>query len=127
MHKKQNKLVETIISAIQDKKGQNIVVADFQNIQDFSCSHFIICQGNSRIQVEAIARNVGEYTYEHTKEKPIAVSGEENALWIAIDYGDVMVHIFEPHTRTFYDLEHLWADAKITEIPDLDTPSQQTI
>ncbi len=125
MRKKKNKLVDTIVDAIQDKKGQNIVVADFQDIPDFICTHFIICQGNSRPQVEAIARNVGEYTYAHAGEKPIAVSGENNALWIAIDYGDIMVHIFEPQTRGFYDLEHLWEDARLTEIPDPDSISNQ--
>lgn len=119
MQRKENKLVKTIVEAIQDKKGQNVVVVDFKKITDFICSYFVICQGNSRPQVDAIARNIGEYTFEKTGEKPFAVSGESNALWIAIDYGDIMVHVFEPETRKFYDLEHLWEDATLTTIPDI--------
>jgi ribosome-associated protein len=54
------------------------------------------------------------------QEKPTAVVGLENAQWVAMDYTDVMVHIFLPDVREYYDLEHLWEDAEVTQIPDLD-------
>ncbi|MBP3774418.1 MAG: ribosome silencing factor [Bacteroidaceae bacterium] len=119
MTKNENPLVDTIVNAIQDKKGTGIVVADMSHIADAVCRYFIICQGNSGNQVEAIARGVGDGAREKLGEKPMAVCGEQNAVWIALDYGDVMVHVFQPETRQFYDLEHLWADAALTSIPDL--------
>ena len=120
MNQGEKKLVATLVEAIQDKKGKEIVVADFKNIKNVVCNYFVICQANTRNQIEAIARNIGEFTLKETNEKPFAVTGEENAIWIAIDYGNVMVHIFQPAARAFYDLEHLWADAELTRIPDID-------
>ena len=84
------------------------------------CSSFVVCQGNSPTQVEAIAESVGDVLREQLKEKPTHVVGLENAQWVAMDYGDVLVHIFLPDVRAYYDLEHLWEDAQLTHIPDLD-------
>ncbi len=114
------KLLETIIEGIQDKKGHRIVIADFSNIKDTVCKYFVICQANSPTQVEAIAGSVSDTMREKLREKAFGVSGLENAYWIAMDYGDIMVHVLQPEAREFYDLEHLWADAKLTELPDLD-------
>jgi len=114
------KLLETIIEGIQDKKGHKIVVADFSNIKEAVCKYFVICQANSPTQVEAIAGSVSDTMRTKLKEKAYGVSGLENAYWIAMDYGDVMAHVMQPEARNFYDLEHLWADAKLTELPDLD-------
>lgn len=118
--KKKNILVEKIIEGIQEKKGKGIVVADLRDTDNTICSYFIICQGNSPTQVASIADSVKDYLREELSEKPIAVSGTENAEWIAMDYCDALVHIFLPQTREFYNLENLWADAKLTYIPDLD-------
>jgi ribosome-associated protein len=113
-------LVETIIKGIQEKKGQHIVVADLQNIEGTITNYFVICQGNSPSQVEAITESIGDMAREQLGEKPSQVAGLENAQWVAMDYADVMVHIFLPDVRAYYDLEHLWDDAKLTEIEDLD-------
>lgn len=113
-------LVQTITEAIQEKKGSTIVVADLQKIEGTICKYFIICQGNSPTQVEAITESVGDMVREKLKEKPAHVVGLENAQWVAMDYTDVLVHIFLPDVRAYYDLEHLWEDAKISRIPDLD-------
>ncbi|WP_024994333.1 ribosome silencing factor [Phocaeicola paurosaccharolyticus] len=118
--KKKNILVEKIIEGIQEKKGKGIVVADLRDTDNTICSYFIICQGNSPTQVASIADSVKDYVREQIAEKPIAVSGIENSEWIAMDYCEAIVHIFLPYTREFYNLEHLWADAKLTNIPDLD-------
>ena len=115
-----NSVVKAIVAAIQDKKGTDIVIADFRKLEDTVCKYFIICQGNTRPQVEAIAHHVRELTLEVTGEKPYAIAGEQVAQWIAMDYGDILVHIFQPQARAFYDLEHLWADACIERIPDID-------
>ena len=115
-----SQLVETIIKGIQEKKGQRIVVADLQGIEGAITNYFVVCQGNSPAQVEAITESVGDMAREQLGEKPAQVVGLENAQWVAMDYGDAMVHVFLPDERQYYDLEHLWDDAKLEEIPDLD-------
>ena len=112
-------LVETIKKGIQEKKGQNIVVADLSDIDGAIARYFIICQGNSPAQVEAITESIGDFARKELGEKPAQVAGLENAQWVAMDYGDVLVHVFLPDVRDFYDLEHLWDDAELTHVPDL--------
>lgn len=114
------RLVETITKGIQDKKGHDIVIADLSDIDGTICHYFVICQGNSPQQVDAIAQSVGDFVRENEGEKPLSVIGMGNAQWVAMDYADVLVHIFLPETRRFYDLEHLWEDAKLTEIANID-------
>ena len=63
---------------------------------------------------------VEEFTGRDCNEKPTAIAGRQNAFWIAMDYGNVMVHILLPDMREFYDIEHLWDDAKLTEVADID-------
>ena len=113
-------LIEAITEGIQDKKGKRIVIADLTEIDDTICNYFIICQGNSPSQVTAIVESIHERARVEAHLKPYAVDGLRNANWVAMDYGEVLVHIFLPEARQFYDLELLWADAKLNEIPDLD-------
>ena len=113
-------LVDTITKGIQEKKGQRIVVANLQGIEGAISNYFVICQGNSPSQVEAITESVSDMAREQLGEKPSTVVGLENAQWVAMDYGDVLVHIFLPDVREYYDLEHLWEDARLTRVPDLD-------
>ena len=113
-------LVDKIVEAIQDKKGSRIVVADLDGIDGAICRYFVVCQGNSPMQVEAITDSVADKAREDLGEKPTHVVGLENAVWVALDYVDVMVHIFVPEMREYYSIETLWEDAKITEIPDLE-------
>jgi len=115
-----SQLVQTITKGIQEKKGSNIVVADLKDIDGAICSYFVICQGNSPTQVEAITESIGDFAHKELGEKPTKVVGLENAQWVAMDYGDVLVHVFLPDIRDYYDLEHLWDDAALTRIPDLD-------
>ena len=96
------------------------MVADLQGIEGAISNYFVICQGNSPSQVEAITESVSDMAREELGEKPTTVVGLENAQWVAMDYTDVLVHIFLPDVREYYDLEHLWDDAQLTQIPDLD-------
>ena len=105
------KLIETITEAIQDKKGRRIMIADLRELDGTICNYFVICEGSSPMQVEAIAGSVGDFARERCGEKPVNVTGLQNAQWVAMDYVDV---------RAFYDLETLWQDAKWQEIPDID-------
>ena len=96
------------------------MVADLDGIEGTICRYFVVCQGNTPTQVEAIAESVGDVVRQELHEKPTRVVGLERALWVAMDYGDVLVHVFVPDMREYYDLEHLWADAKLNRIADLD-------
>ena len=89
-------------------------------IDGASTSKLIICQGNSTSQVAAIADSVRDSLLEKCRIKPLNYEGYRNCQWIIIDYGDIMVHVFLPDFRTFYNLESLWNDAPIELIPDLD-------
>ena len=120
MSKETPKIIQTIIQGIQEKKGNHIVIANLSNIQNAICSNFVICQGNAPAQIEAIVESISDSTRIHHSLKPVSIDGLTNAQWVAMDYSDILVHVFLPETRNFYDLEHLWADAELTEIPDLD-------
>lgn len=113
-------LVKAITEGIQEKKGKQIVIADLTEIEDTICRYFVICQGNSPSHVAAITESVAELTRNRMHAKPTAVDGLRNAEWVAMDYSDVIAHIFLPEAHDFYDLEHLWEDANLTTIPDVD-------
>jgi len=113
-------LLQSIIEGIQEKKGKDIVVADLKGIDGAICQYFVICQGNSPTQVDAITESVYDMVYEKTKDRPTTVNGLRNAQWVGMDYGSILVHIFLPELRNFYNLEHLWADSKLTQVPNLD-------
>ena len=119
MHEKTD-ISNFIIEAIQDKKGKKVAVVDLSNFESASTGKMIICQGNSTSQVDAIADNVREEVAKQCGVKPYNYDGYRNSQWIVIDYGDIMVHVFLPDYRTFYNLEDLWNDAPIELIPDLD-------
>ena len=105
---------------MEEKELLQTIIESIQEIESASANYFVICQGNTPTQVEAIADSVRQYTREHTGIKPIAYEGYRNAQWIIIDYGNIFVHIFLPESREFYRLEQLWNDAKLTEIADID-------
>lgn len=113
-----DQLVQTIVEALQEKRGREIVVVNLEVIPDTICRRFVLCTGGSPTQVNALAQNVGERAREVLDARPLAVSGMRNSVWVAMDYSDVIVHIFLPEERAFYDLEHLWADAELEEIAD---------
>ena len=113
-------IIDTIIEGAQERKGHGITVVDMSLIEDTPVSKFVIIEGNSRQQVAAIAYSVREYVQEHASQKPYNYDGYVNSEWIVIDYGPILAHVFVPEARQRYNLEDLWADAQITEIPDLD-------
>lgn len=113
-------IVEKIIEGIQEKKGKNIVVVDLNKLQDPPCSYFVICEGDSNVHVNSIAFSIKEHVSEQIDLKPYATDGLENSLWVAMDYGQIIVHIFQRPYREFYDLEHLWHDADLRFISNLE-------
>lgn len=114
------KLVDAIINGIQEKKGKNIVVVDLTEINDTITKYLVICEGNTPTQVSAIQDSIREFTRKQAGQKAISVDGLRNCIWVAMDYVDVIAHVFVPDARDFYDIENLWEDAPLEEIPDLD-------
>ena len=112
--------IKLIIEGIQERKGRSITHVDLSDIPTSAARHFIICQGTSSMHVASIADSVRDFMLEKATIKPYNYDGYRNSSWIVIDYGDVFVHVFLPDTRRLYDLEELWSDAAVTQIPDLD-------
>ena len=110
------KLAETVIFGILEKKGMEITKIDFSELSNSISKYFIVCHGGSTSQVDAIADSVAEQAFKQLGEKPVFTEGKENKEWILIDFVDVVVHIFQESTRRFYNIEGLWADAKIETI-----------
>ncbi len=106
-------LADVVIKGIQKKKGNDIVSLNLTKLPNAVSNFFIVCHGNSKTQVEAIAESVEEEARKTLQIHPWQKEGKENAEWILIDFADVVVHIFQEETRMFYKLEDLWADAKI--------------
>lgn len=107
------KLIETIVEAIQEKKGKNIVSLDLSGFDGAICSHFVVCNADSTTQVAGIAAGIEEKVEQMLGQKVWRIEGQQNAFWIAMDYLDVVVHIFQTELRDYYKLEELWADAPI--------------
>lgn len=107
-------LLENIIDCIQEKKGQDLVQLDLTKLVEAPTDNFIICHGDSTIQVKAIAENILTEVKKRTGVLPNHVEGQQNATWILIDYFDVVVHIFNSEAREFYQLEALWSDAEVS-------------
>ncbi len=113
-------LVKTIVEGLQEKKGKNIVIVDLNQISGAICQYMVICEGNTPSQVSALSDSVWDFARRNAQEKPLSIDGNQGATWIGMDYGTVLVHIFLPEQRAFYNIENLWADSKITRVPDLD-------
>ena len=107
--------LNVIIDAIHDIKGKNVLKLDLREISDRPADFFIICEGDSSTQVKSIADNIQKRTKQDLNIRATHVEGTKNATWILLDYFDIMVHVFYPETRQFYELEELWGDAKISE------------
>lgn len=90
---------------------------DLRENEDAIVDYFIICHGDSTTQVNAIAGNLEKDILDHLKIKPYKIEGERNALWVIVDYIDVVVHIFYNEMRNYYQLEELWSDSYAHSIP----------
>ena len=110
-----SKIFKTIIHAIQEKKGDNIISLDLRKIPEAVSDFFIICQANNNNQLKAIADNIEEEVLQATGEKPYKHEGRQAEQWILIDFVNVVVHIMLPEPRKFYQLEELWNDAPSME------------
>ena len=111
-----SKLIKSIIHAIQEKKGENIISLDLRKIPEAVADFFIVCEAPSTTQVKAIADYIEFYTKENIKETPYRTEGQQTGHWVLVDYINVVVHIMQPETRKFYKLEEMWGDADPEQI-----------
>ncbi|MGB5236946.1 MAG: ribosome silencing factor [Flavobacteriaceae bacterium] len=117
MHKRQasaDELISFILHGIEEVKGLDTNLLDLREIENTVCDYFIICSGTSNTHVNAIVNSIQKTVREAIQDKPWHVEGSEQAEWVLLDYINVVVHVFQKHTREFYDLEGLWGDAKVT-------------
>jgi ribosome-associated protein len=111
-----DQLITTIISGIEEVKGKEIILLDLRELENTVCDYFIICEGTSNTQVNAIVNSIQKLVSKSIKDKPWHIEGTDNAEWILMDYVNVVVHVFQKHIREYYDIESLWGDAKTTVI-----------
>lgn len=112
-------IVIKIVEGIQERKGKNIVVIDLRQLNESPCPFFVICEGDSHVHVHAVADSIGEYVFQKMALKPFAANGFANSEWIAMDYGQAIVHVFQRSTREYYNLEQLWADANVRRVENI--------
>ena len=111
-----SKLFKTIVKAIKEKKGEEIVSLDLKKIDEAVADFFVLCEAQSNIQIKAIADNIVEKVKEECDENPYHI--EYGEQWVLVDYVNIVVHVFQHEQRKFYDLESLWEDAERTEHKD---------
>lgn len=104
------------VRAAESKKATDIKVLDLTGITSFA-DFFVICTGSNARQVQAITDEVGLQMKQQARELPLSLEGYGQADWVLLDYGDLLVHVFSPKAREYYDLERLWRSAKTVEIP----------
>lgn len=120
MTKEVRLLADTAVKGIQEKKGRSISIVDMEGMEGTVTQAFVICEGGSPAQVSAIMDSVEETMRKELNERPVRIAGAQNCIWVAMDYTDIMVHIFLPEARGFYNLEELWQDAPTIQIDEQD-------
>ncbi len=110
-------LVSCIANSLLEKKAEDIRILDVSTLSSFT-NYFVICSANSDTHAKAVSGHVLEETKKQLSERTFGKEGFETNKWIVLDYFDVVVHIFIPETRSFYALERMWNDAKVTSVQD---------
>jgi len=110
-----SKIIKTIIAAIQEKKGENIISLDLRKINEAVADFFIICEAGNQPQIKAIADNIEDQVRVHCDEDPYHHEGYQSLQWILVDYVNVVVHVMLTENRKFYKLEEMWSDALAQE------------
>jgi len=110
-----SKLFKTIIQAIHEKKGENIVSLDLRKIPEAVTDFFVICQAHSAPQIRAIAEHIEYLVKRECGEVPFRHEGQQAAQWVLVDYINAVVHVMHADARKFYKLEEMWSDAVVVE------------
>ncbi|MCU0378255.1 MAG: ribosome silencing factor [Bacteroidales bacterium] len=109
---------DSVVKGLFEKKGEKVACIDLRKIENRVCDYFIISHATSSKQVDSLAWSVEDIVRRETGRKPYHIEGRENCIWVLLDYGDILVHIFQQPYREFYNLESLWADGTITMLED---------
>jgi ribosome-associated protein len=109
-------LINAIVFGLEEVKAHDIVIMDLRKLGHATTDYFIICHGNTGPQVKALCQSVEKESQMKANERPLHTEGAQNAKWILMDYGNVVVHIFDKESRAYYELEELWADAEVRNI-----------
>ncbi len=112
----QKQMLETIVRALDSKRAEDIKLLCIKDITVVA-DYFVIANGTSNTQTKALADEV-EFRLKQSGVEPLRMEGYQNASWIAIDYGSVIVHVFYKETRDTYNLERLWKDAEEVDISE---------
>lgn len=112
---KNSKIFKTILAAIDEKKGENVVSLDLRKIAEAVSDFFIICEADNQPQIRAIAENIEFRVKENCGENVFHKEGFQNLQWVLMDYVNIVVHIMLPENRKFYNLEEMWSDASVHE------------
>ena len=111
-----SELARLIADAIRDKKGEDILILDVEALVGYA-SHFVICSAKNARQVHAIADHIVRQLRTANGYRPLGIEGKDGqAKWVLVDYGDVVVHVFHPAMRSYYQLERLWGDAAVVPL-----------
>ena len=115
-----DQLAQEIIGAMQEKKALDITLIDLKEIGSAVTDYFVICSASSFTQIDAVADSVQKEMSVNHDLAPLYHERQQHQEWVVLDYFDVVVHVFSPEKREFYDLEKLWGDGKLTKIKNLD-------
>jgi len=115
---KRSKIINTIINAIREKKGENIISLDLRKVNEAVADFFIVCEAGNQPQVRAIADFVKEKLRQICNEHPYHHEGYQKLSWVLLDYVNIVVHVMLSDTRRFYQLEEMWHDAGVEEHKD---------
>ena len=108
-------LADEAIAAAAEKKAQDIVLIDMREVSGIA-DYFVVCTGSSDVQIRAIVEAVEIRIRDKYQERPWHMEGADHRQWVLMDYVDLVVHVFTPERRSFYDLERLWGDAPCESI-----------
>ena len=108
---KQREMAKIVFDALDEKKGEDIKIIDISEIS-IMADYFVVASGSSSTQIQALVRNVEENLHKagYVMKR---MEGDKNSSWVLLDFGDVVVHVFNREDRLFYDLERIWSDGKI--------------
>ncbi len=116
--KVKNNTIDFITHALSEKKAREITILNLKKIDHAVCDYYVIAHGTSDRHTQSLAEHLVDDMRDKLRQKPWHIEGMQNKEWILLDYGDIIVHVFQENIRRFYNIEDLWADAEITVLED---------
>ena len=111
-----NQLLDVVVEGLKNFKAHQIKVLDLSKLENAICGYFVVCHGTSSTHVAAISEGVAKEVKDALAQRPWRKEGFGNSEWVILDYSNVVLHVFQEHVRSHYNIEELWADAELSEI-----------